>query len=124
MISSTEIVKTAEEWTETTKSLLQAVANRNFQDFRKFFAMGCKHFKQVRNFMGQNVKISEQDIKLIHKVAKDWQETTSSIDVWKEEIRTELEGVKRKKKVQSKINKAYRFSSNATTGLNVKRKVK
>jgi hypothetical protein len=123
MISHTDIADTLDDWKNTTSKLLIAVADRNYRNFRKYFSKGCSHFKQVRVYIEQNTGIGEIERDHLLVTAKEWQKTSSAIDVWKEEIRIELKQVRSKLKKTNKINNAYHFRR-SKAGMNISRKAK
>jgi hypothetical protein len=123
MVENADILTIAKEWRDTTKSLINAVTAKNYREFRRSFSRGCSYFKKVRQFIDQSESMSDCQKASLLTAAQEWMDSADLVDVWKEEVKIELQKTKKKRIETSKIKNAYSFKF-SSVGLNVSRKAK
>lgn len=111
-----------DEWTTIIEKLLKSVSDKNFKNFRRAYSEGSRCFRKIRFYIMKN-DIAEDLKKRILSISDGWVQASNPLELWKDEVKDELQTVKQGNKVRSKISKAYSFSP-SKSGANLRRKAR
>lgn len=121
-MNQVDVNRTLDEWKAVIENLLTSVSEKNFKNFRRAYSEGSRYFRAVRFYIMKN-EISEDLKKKILSISDGWVQASRPLELWKDEVKEELQIVKNGNKVRSKISKAYSFSP-SKSGINLRRKAK
>lgn len=106
-----------EEWTACAAAMEAAAKAKDFDLMSKKFREGRSFFQRLGRLVRADKDSLKGERQALDAGVKRWQEVVSLLPGWMSETKQELESVRKRRTVKSKLSSAYERSASKKTGV-------